>query len=52
MKMFEAFTGERVRVYANTLEEAYDLINAGNYEFIETDTILEYVSGEIYSNVS
>lgn len=52
MRMYEAFTGERVRVYANTLEEMYEKINSGDYEFVEADTVLEFVSGEIQSQSS
>jgi len=39
-KTFIFLTGEKVQVLADTLEEAERLISLGEYEQIETETIL------------
>ena len=40
MRTFIFLTGEKVQVLADTLEEAERLLSLGEYEQIETETIL------------
>lgn len=44
MKTYEGFTGERVRVLADTEEQARAKIARGDYETIETETFFDFVS--------
>jgi len=45
--MWEVLTGERVRVYAENEAEMWEKISNGDYEEIETDSTIEFVSGLI-----
>lgn len=44
MRTWEVLTGERVRVYAETEAEMWDKISNGDYEAIETESTIQFVS--------
>jgi hypothetical protein len=45
MRMWEVLTGERVRIYAEDEEQMLEMLSNGDYEAIETETTVQFVSG-------
>jgi hypothetical protein len=41
MAVFEGYTGTRIRIEAETLEQAYELLSNGEYEEIEVESWFE-----------
>jgi hypothetical protein len=40
-------TGERVRIYAEDEEQMLEMLSNGDYEAIETETTVQFVSGPL-----
>jgi hypothetical protein len=47
MRMWEVLTGERVRIYAEDEEQMLEMLSNGDYEAIETETTVQFVSGPL-----
>jgi hypothetical protein len=47
MRMWEVVTGERVRIYAEDEQEMFEKLSNGDYEAIETETTVQFVSGPL-----
>ena len=41
MAVFEGYTGTKIRIEAETLDQAYELLSNGQYEEIEVESWLE-----------
>ena len=39
--IFEGYTGTRIRIEAETLDEAYEMLSNGQYEEIEVESWIE-----------
>jgi|TARA_B110000977_G_scaffold153216_1_gene194673 hypothetical protein len=47
MRMWEVVTGERVRIYAEDEQEMFEKLSNSDYEWIEAETTVEFVSGPL-----
>lgn len=47
MRLYEVLTGEVVQVYANDEAELMEKISAGDYQHMETETVIRFVSAEL-----
>ena len=47
MRMWEVVTGERVRIYAEDEEQMFEKLSNGDYEAIEAETTVGFVSGPL-----
>ncbi len=45
-RMYEVFTGEVVRIFANNEAEMWDKLKEGDYSFVEADSTIRFVGAD------
>ncbi len=45
-RLYEVFTGEVVRIYANNEAEMWDKLKDGDYSFVEADSTIRFVGAD------